>query len=137
MFVHDGFWHIFGNMITLYFFGTFLMRIVGSNKFLLLYFGGGILGNILFILLGPENSVAIGASGAVYAIAGALVVMVPNLKVNIWGILPMPLWLVVIVFFGLFSIIPGIAWQAHLGGIIAGLVAGYFFRKNMRYIYFR
>jgi len=140
MFIHAGFGHILGNMITLYFFGTFLSQLVGRNKFLMLYFGGGILGNILYILLGEPLSIAIGASGAVYAVAGALVVMMPNLKVRLYFILPMPLWVVVLVFFGIWSIpgfMPGIAWQAHLGGLIAGLVAGYFFKKRMRYYYYR
>jgi len=138
LFIHAGFGHILGNMITLYFFGTFLSRLVGQDKFLLVYFGGGILGNILYILLGTPLSIAVGASGAVYALAGALVVMMPNLKVRLYLIIPMPLWVVVLVFFVIWSIpgvIPGIAWQAHLGGLILGCIAGYFFRKQ-RYYFF-
>jgi len=140
MFVHAGFFHLFVNMITLFFFGTFLARLVGQNKFLLLYFGGGILGNIFYILLGEPISIAVGASGAVYAIAGALVVMMPKLRVYLYFIVPMPLWVVVLVFFGIWSIpgfIPGIAWQAHIGGLIFGLIAGYFFRRRMRFYYIR
>ena len=133
MFVHAGFWHLFGNMITLYFFGTSLSRLVGERRFLLVYFGGGILGNILYLLLGPSLSVAVGASGAVYAIAGALVVMMPNLRVLLYFIVPMPLWVVILVFFVFWSFIPGVAWQAHLGGLIFGLVVGYLFRKRLRY----
>ena len=140
MFIHAGFGHILGNMITLYFFGSFLSQLVGRNKFLMLYFGGGILGNILYLLLGEPLSIAVGASGAVYAVAGALVMMMPNLKVRLYFILPMPLWVVVLVFFGLWSIpglMPNVAWQAHLGGLIVGLIAGYFFRKKGRYYYYR
>jgi membrane associated rhomboid family serine protease len=138
MFVHYDIWHIFGNMVTLYFFGRALSQLVGQNKFLLLYFGGGILGNILYILLGPASIPAIGASGAVYAIAGALAVMMPTMRVAIWGILPMPLWLVILLFFVLWSlpnVVPEVAWQAHIGGLAAGLIAGYFFRRRMRYVY--
>jgi membrane associated rhomboid family serine protease len=138
MFIHAGFWHLFGNMVTLYFFGTFLCRLVGNGKFLLVYFVGGVIGNALYLLLGQSLSLAIGASGAVYAIAGALVVMTPNLKVAIWGILPMPLWLVIILFFVLWSlpnVIPGVAWQAHIGGLVAGLIAGFFFRRRTRHVY--
>ena len=137
LFVHSGFWHIFGNMITFYFFGSFLSRLVGQNKLLMLYFGGGILGNILYILLGEPISIAVGASGAVYAIAGALVVMMPNLRVMLYFFIPMPLWVVVLVFMVIFSFIPYVAWQAHLGGLIAGLIAGYFFRRQQRYYYIR
>jgi membrane associated rhomboid family serine protease len=136
LFVHESFWHIFGNMITLYFFGRVLFQIVGQNRFVAVYFIGGILGNALFILLGLHSgSLVIGASGAVYAIAGALVVMMPNLRVLMWFFAPMPLWVVVLVFFVLWSFIPGVAWQAHLGGLATGLVAGYIFRKSGRYYY--
>jgi len=136
MFVHAGFWHLFANMITLFFFGRFLAMLVGENRFLLLYFGGGILGNILYLLLGEPISIAVGASGAVYAIAGALVMMRPRLRVLLYFIIPMPLWLVVLVFFVIFSFLPFIAWQAHLGGLVAGLIAGYFFRRRERSYYF-
>ena len=136
LFIHAGFWHLFGNMITLYFFGTFLSRLVGQNKVLLLYFIGGILGNVIYLLLGDSLSVAIGASGAVYAIAGALVVLMPNMRVSLWFIIPMPLWVVVLVFFVIFSFIPGIAWQVHLGGLAAGLAFGFFFRKKTRFVYY-
>ncbi len=140
MFVHAGFWHFFGNMITLFFFGRVLYQLVGGRWFLLVYFIGGIVGNLLYVWLGEPLSIAIGASGAIYAIAGALVVMMPTMRVAIWGILPMPLWAVVLLFFVLWSIpnfIPGIAWQAHLGGIVIGLAAGYYFRRTMRYLYYR
>ena len=137
MFVHAHFGHIFGNMLVLFFFGRFFAMLMGRNKFLWVYFGGGVLGNIFYILLGPPLSIAVGASGAVYAVAGALVVMMPKLRVYLYFVVPMPLWVVVLVFFVLWSFIPGlgIAWQAHIGGLIAGLVAGYFFRRRGHYYY--
>ncbi|MFC2001696.1 rhomboid family intramembrane serine protease [Chloroflexota bacterium] len=135
MFVHAGFGHFFGNMITLFFFGRALAMLVGDNKFLLVYFIGGILGNILYLLLGAPMSIAVGASGAVYAVAGALVVLMPNSRVHVYFIFPMRLWVVVLVFFVLWSFIPGVAWQAHFGGLIFGLAAGYFFKRKMRFYY--
>jgi len=139
MFVHTGFWHLFGNMITLFFFGRVIYQLVGQNKFLLLYFIGGIAGNLLYVLLGEPLSIAIGASGAVYTIAGALVVIMPRLTVRLYFFIPMPLWVVVLVFFVIWSFIPGlgVAWQAHIGGLIVGLIAGYFFRKKIGHIYYR
>jgi len=137
MFLHDGFWHIFGNMITLYFFGTFLARLIGNGWFLLLYFVGGILGNALYLWLGQPLSLVIGASGAVYAVAGALAVMMPKLPVRLYFIIPVPLWAVVLIFFVLWSFIPGVAWQAHIGGLAAGLIAGFFFRRRIRYAIYR
>ena len=139
MFIHGGFFHIFANMFTLYFFGTFFSRLVGEHKFLLVYFAGGILGNILYILLAPPFSIAVGASGAVFALAGALVLMRPKLRVFVFPIpVPLPLWVavvgafVILSIFGIRHILP-IAWEAHLGGLIFGLVAGYFFRRRERY----
>ena len=138
IFVHGGIGHILGNMLVLFFFGGFLCRLIGVRNFLITYFGGGILGSILFILLASSDSTVIGASGAAYALAGALVVMMPNLRVLVYFIVPMRLWMVILVFFVLWSIpdiIPGVAWQAHLGGLVLGLVAGYFFRRRGRYFF--
>jgi membrane associated rhomboid family serine protease len=140
LFIHGGVWHIFANMITLYFFGSFLCRLIGVKKFLLVYFAGGILGNIVFILLPPSPfSIAIGASGAVFALGGALAVMMPKLRVFVFPIpTPIPLWIAVIggfIILSIFSPLLGIAWQAHLGGLVLGLVAGYIFRRRVRYYY--
>ncbi len=140
MFVHASFWHIFANMLTLYFFGSYFSRLVGRGRFLLVYFAGGIIGNLLFWALAPPNSLAIGASGAVFAIAGGLVVMQPRLPVIIFPIpVPIPLFAVIIGGFLLLSlpISPsGIAWQAHLGGLIVGLIAGFIIRRRERYLLF-
>jgi len=136
LFVHAGLWHIFANMLTLYFFGSYLSRLVGDRRFLITYFGGGILGNILFILLGPLFSIAIGASGAVFALGGALTMMRPRLRVFVFPIpAPIPLWAAVIGGFVILSFIPFVAWQAHLGGLVFGLIIGYFFRKRERYFF--
>jgi membrane associated rhomboid family serine protease len=142
MFIHAGFWHLFGNMVILYFFGTFLVRLIGSNWFLLVFFIGGLAGNALYLWLGTPLSLAMGASGAVYAITAALVVMVPNLRIALWGIVPMPLWVFVVVFLVLFSLpsyigTSDIAWQAHLGGLVVGLIAGFYFRRRIRLDFYR
>jgi membrane associated rhomboid family serine protease len=141
MFTHYDFFHIFANMITLFFFGSFLNRLVGERKFLLVYFGGGILGSLFFILLaGSGSPPAIGASGAVFALGGALAVIAPRLRVIVFPIpAPMPLWMAVVGIFiiltvlPILNILPNIAWEAHLGGFLFGLVAGYFFRGKGRY----
>jgi len=141
MFVHDGFFHLFANMITLFFFGSFLNRLIGSRWLLLVFFGGGILGNIFFVLLGtllnPDSlALAVGASGAVFALGGALAVMQPNLRVFIFPIpAPIPLWIAVIGGFVILSFLPYIAWEAHLGGLLFGLIAGYLFKRRRRYYY--
>ena len=100
MFVHAGLWHFLGNMLMLYFFGSYLLGLVGE------------------------------ASGALYAVMGVMAVMRPRLKVYLWFMIPIDLWIVVVV--GMLIIFPGVAWQAHLGGLVLGLAAGYFFRKRER-----
>jgi membrane associated rhomboid family serine protease len=139
MFTHYDTFHLFANMITLYFFGSFLNRLVGSRKFLLVYFGGGILGSLFFIIL-ASPSTAIGASGAVFALGGAMAVMAPKLRVIIFPIpAPIPLWVAVVGIFVILTVLPmlnvfsNIAWEAHLGGLLFGLVAGYIFKGKGRY----
>jgi len=136
LFVHSGLWHIIANMLTLYFFGSYLSRLIGRSKFLIVYFGGGILGNILFVLLAPPFSIAVGASGAIFALGGVLSVMRPKLRVFIFPIpVAIPLWVAVIGGFLIISLFPHVAWQAHLGGLVFGLIAGYFLKKRQRYFY--
>jgi len=135
LFVHGGFGHIIFNMISLYFLGSFLIRLVGEGNFLKLYFLGGIVGNLLFILLASPFSIGVGASGAVFALGGALVIITPKLPVFIFPLpIPIPLWIAILIFL-LISFLPSIAWQAHLGGLIAGLIAGRFFKRKRRVYY--
>jgi len=132
MFVHANFSHIFFNMLTLYFFGIFCLQLIDSKWFLVVYFIGGIFGNILFLLIGSAYSVVAGASGAIYAIGGVLVMMRPTLRVYLYFLVPMPLWVVIIIGFLLTAFSGGVAWQAHLGGLIVGLIAGFFLRRRER-----
>jgi len=147
VFVHGGFGHILFNMISLYFLGSFLLRAAGERSFLAVFFLGGLAGSFLYFLLGylvlrgliPPTFgdpfiPGIGASGAIFAIGGALAVLVPRVPVFIFFIpVPVPLWVAIIIFF-LFSFLPNIAWQAHLGGLLVGLAAGLILRTR-RQIY--
>ncbi len=149
MFVHGGLWHILANMYMLYFFGSSVYRLVGKGRFLAVYFAGGILGNIFHIflsILGNILSVSflgnpfiavVGASGAVFALGGVLAMMTPKMKVFIFPIpIPFSLWKAVIGGFLILTILSSmfsISWQGHLGGLLLGLGAGYFFKKRARY----
>ena len=136
IFVHGSIWHILFNMISLYFLGSFFIRAAGEKSFLAVFFLGGLAGNILFVILANPFSTGIGASGAIFALGGALAVMVPRVPVFIFFIpVPVPLWVAIIIFFFL-SFLPGIAWQAHIGGLLLGLVAGLIFRRRRRIYYF-
>jgi membrane associated rhomboid family serine protease len=142
MFVHGSIWHILFNMIALYFLGGFLIRAAGERIFLAVFFLGGLVGNIFFALLANPYSTGIGASGGVLALGGALAVMVPRVPVLIIPIpVPMPLWIAILIFFFILIILPMlaggvIAWQAHLGGLLLGLIAGLIFRRRRRIYYF-
>jgi len=137
MFVHGGFTHIIFNMISLYFLGSFFIRAAGERNFLAVFFLGGLAGNILFILLAYPFSIGVGASGGIFALAGALAVIVPRVPVFILFIpIPIPLWIAVIILLALSFLFSGIAWQAHLGGLLLGLVAGLIFKRRRRNYYF-
>ena len=132
LFIHDGIYHILFNMLTLYFFGMYVLALVGETKFFLVYFIGGIVGNVLFMLLAP-NSIAVGASGAIFALGGVLVVLVPRLKVMIFPLpIPMDLWISILISFLLLTFVADVAWQAHLGGLLTGIAAGYIFKRQAR-----
>jgi membrane associated rhomboid family serine protease len=137
MFVHGGFAHILFNMISLYFLGSFFLRAVGERSFLAVFFLGGLAGNVVYVLLAPPYITGIGASGAIFAIGGALAVLVPKVPVYIFFIpIAMPLWLAILIFFLLSFLFSGIAWQAHLGGVLGGVIAGFVLRRRRRIYYF-
>lgn len=136
LFVHGGLWHIAFNMISLYFVGSLIIKLLGEGNFLKVYFAGGILGNIFYYYLGNNATPGFGASGAIFALVGVLVVIMPKLPVYIFFIpKAFPLWAAVIVFV-FFSFIPGISWQAHIGGLTLGLLAGLWFKKKRRAFYY-
>jgi len=142
MFVHGSFWHIIVNMISLYFLGSFMLRAVGEKSFLAIFFLGGLVGNGLYFLFGPQLIPGVGASGGIFALAGALAIMVPRVPVLLFPIpIPIPLWIAILIFFFILVILPmliqtRIAWQAHLGGLCLGLVAGLIYKKRRRIYYF-
>ncbi len=136
MFVHAGFNHILFNMISLYFLGSFLLRLVGEADFLKVYLIGGLAGNALYILLGPSMVPGVGASGAIFAVGGALALMAPKLPVMVFPLpIPVPLWGAMTFFLLISFVMAGIAWQAHLGGFLFGLLAGAFLKRKMRGLY--
>ena len=138
IFMHGNIMHIFFNMLWLYFFGSYIIMLVGHRKFLLVYFVGGIVGGLFYIWLATDPRIpVVGASGAVLALGGLLAVMRPKLKVMILFIpRPLPLWAVVMFSFLIGFLFRGIAWQAHLGGLLVGLAFGYYFRRKQPRIMF-
>jgi membrane associated rhomboid family serine protease len=139
MFVHIDFWGIFGNSLILFFFGRVIYKMVGGWRFVIVYLCGGIAGGLLYLWLGSWM-IVVGAYGAVYALMGAMVVIMPKLQVRFWFILPMPLWVTVLISF-LILTLPSFfietLWQPFVGGLAVGLIAGFIFRRQMRHVIYR
>ncbi len=138
IFIHGGFSHLFMNMLALYFFGTYIERIINEKELIKIYFIGGLTGSLIYVLLAffspftPLNSVVVGASGALFAVGGALAVLKPNLKVIIFPIpVPMPMWIAEALIFFFVSFFPNVAWEGHLGGLIAGILLGLHYKKKV------
>ncbi len=124
MFGHEDFLHILFNMIALFFFGTMLENRVGTTKFLFIYFVSGVLGSVGFMLFSSPFSGALGASGAIYGVIGALVLLEPNVTVYFYFI-PMPMYVVGVIYvlIELFYLgsADSIAHSAHIVGFFGGL----------------
>ena len=126
MFVHGGFSHIFFNMLGLLFFGFTTERAMGSKEFTLMYlvcgFLSGVLSLIFYMIAGLFHVLLIGASGAIYAMLLAYAVIFPRSRIYIWGIIPLPAPVLIIVYAAielgsqLFSVGGGVAHLTHLAG---------------------
>ncbi|MGC9058829.1 MAG: rhomboid family intramembrane serine protease [Candidatus Aenigmatarchaeota archaeon] len=140
IFLHANFSHLFYNMLALFFFGLYLERIVDRKTYFLIFLISGIFGNIFFMLTTfNPNIPAVGASGAIYGIIGALAALRPYAIVYIY-FTPLPLivaaflW-ALISFLGIF-IPSSIAHAAHLSGLLTGYIIGYFLKRKERKRYF-
>jgi len=120
-FLHDGLAHIFVNMLSLYFVGSALEPAIGRVNFAAIYFASlltGSFGALLFTPLAPT----VGASGAIFGIFGALIVIARGRGISIWQS-GLGFWLVLNLVFS-FSF-KGISIGGHLGGLIGGLITGW------------
>jgi len=150
MFMHGGIMHLFVNMLSLFFLGSFLERLIGKKKFIIFYFVSGIIASLFFALFAiqPFNlipgiritpeSFAVGASGAIFGLGGLLAILTPKVPVYLMFIpIPMPLWFGIILMFGLMwfatiAIHLPVGNAAHLGGLIVGLIYGFYLRVHYR-----
>ena len=132
MFLHFGMEHMLNNLLLLFVLGTRLERTVGKSRFLCIYLLGGLAGNLLSLFVEIKTgsfSISAGASGAVYALMGALLfVLLKNKgKVQDLSVRQMAILAACSLYFGLVS--TGINQAAHIGGIVSGfLLAPIFFR---------
>jgi membrane associated rhomboid family serine protease len=120
-FLHDGLLHIAVNMLSLYFVGRVLEPAIGSLNFAVIYFTSLLAGSFGALLFQPQ-AFTVGASGAIFGVFGALIVVAHARGIPIWqsGLAP------VLVLNLVFSVsVSGISIGGHLGGLVAGLIAGW------------
>lgn len=134
MFLHGGILHVAGNMLYLWIFGNNIEDSVGHVKFLLFYLLCGLVAALVQVSFDPASSVPmIGASGAVSGVLGAYLLLFPRARVktlifivvfittvDIPAMLLLTVWFFVQI---VFSHGPGVAWFAHIGGFLFGLVS--------------
>ncbi|MBI3651184.1 MAG: rhomboid family intramembrane serine protease [Acidobacteria bacterium] len=154
MFMHGGLMHIAGNMLFLWVFGDNVEDNFGHIKFVIFYVICGLLASFSQILLEPNSVIpTLGASGAIAGVLGAYLVMFPKNRVHsllplgiIWTMVNVPAWVmiglwIVLQFFSQVAAISshtaqarggGVAYMAHIGGFIGGMVLCFLFRNRER-----
>lgn len=138
MFLHGGFWHVLGNMWSLYIFGDNVEDRLGSLRYLIFYLLCGLVSGMAHLVVNWHSTVpTIGASGAIAGVMGAYFILFPSAKIlTLIPIIIIP-WLVEIpafFFLGLWFVLQfinaagthgamsGIAWWAHIGGFVSGII---------------
>jgi membrane associated rhomboid family serine protease len=146
LFLHAGVMHIFGNMLFLWIFADNIEAIIGNTKFLIFYLLGGLAAHVTHIFFNAGSMIpTVGASGAIAAVMGAYLVMFPRSQIKVLFIV-FPFRVSAYIFLGLWIFSQfqnslgslasntaegsGVAYWAHVGGFIFGIVAGIYFRNN-------
>ena len=137
MFMHGGVFHIAINMFVLLIFAPRVEDVVGRTRFLLLYFASGIFSGIFYLFLtGAESQILmLGASGAVYAVVAAFAILYPKEVIFVY-FMPLPAAVVLVLLvliesvFGVFSLEAGVANWGHVGGLIAGALLMFYWKKK-------
>jgi membrane associated rhomboid family serine protease len=148
MFLHGGWLHIIGNMLFLAVFGDNIEATLGRVGYLFFYLAGGIVASLAQVVANPAAEIpSLGASGAVAAVLGAYAVLFPTSRVRVlvvlffWititrviALLFIGLWFVIQFFNGVAGLgvetaqTGGVAYWAHVGGFLLGVVIGFLFR---------
>ena len=148
MFMHGGWLHLGSNLLFLWIFGDNVEQRFGKVPFLLFYLLSGIVATLAQVYLAPETIIPnLGASGAISGVLGAYLVLFPRNRVHalfFWFIVSVPAflaiggWIVLQVFNGWGAIfnasesLGGVAYGAHIGGFIAGVVLAAFMRVMIK-----
>lgn len=137
MFLHEGFGHFLGNIISLYLFGVIVGDLIGDRRVLPIYLIGGLVGNVLYFVsaqfLPYVGTYALGASGAIMALAGAALILAPDYRVMLFLLGEVRVKYIVLVLVLLDLV--GIANASNTGGHaahIGGFAAGCWFVYQLR-----
>ncbi len=154
MFLHGGWFHLLGNMLYLWIFGDNVEDRLGRGRFLILYLAAGVVGSLAQVWANPlAAEPVIGASGAIAGVLGAYFVSFPRARVltlvpiiffitfiEIPAFIFLFLWFITQWFSGFASLgVPGnmVAWWAHIGGFITGILGIIFLAPARRRAYAR
>ncbi|MEV4507894.1 rhomboid family intramembrane serine protease [Dactylosporangium sp. NPDC049525] len=118
MFLHYGLFHLLMNMWALWVLGRPLEAMLGRSRFLALYLVAGLGGSVVTYLVGSEWALTAGASGAIFGLFAALIIVLRKMRRSVAGIVPVLVLNLVITFS-----VPGISITGHLGGLLFGAIA--------------
>jgi len=122
VFLHAGLLHLMCNMYSLYVIGPQLESFFGKTKFLFIYIGSGIIGNLLSLCFLPDNVVSVGASGAIFGLLGSLIYFGYHYRVYLSGVIKSQIIPLIILNLGIGFVASGINNFAHIGGLIGGIL---------------
>lgn len=152
IFIHGGWAHLIGNMLYLWIFGDNVEDILGRFGYLIFYIAAGLVAGLMQVFVAPSSQVpAIGASGAIAGVLAVYLVLFPTAPVRVLvpffymirivrmpAVIVLGMWFVIQLFNGVMSLgtmsvaTGGVAWFAHIGGFIGGLLVGFVLRLLWR-----
>ncbi|NLY91479.1 MAG: rhomboid family intramembrane serine protease [Firmicutes bacterium] len=124
LFLHAGWEHFLFNSLALFKLGGIVEKIFGPSRFLAIYFAAGLGGTVASVLFRPDT-VAVGASGAIFGLLGALIYFSIRCPQTAKGLFGRSLWVTLGLNLVLSFVIPGIDYMGHLGGLVVGLLCAY------------
>lgn len=153
MFMHAGVAHLLGNMLYLWIFGDNVEDALGHLRYLLFYLAGGFVASFAHILLYPTSTIpTVGASGAIAGVLGAYLLIYPNRRVvtliplgffirlaRIPAVFVLGIWFLLQLFEGTLALgaveVGGVAFWAHIGGFVFGMLFGPLLRQRQPVAY--
>jgi membrane associated rhomboid family serine protease len=150
MFMHAGWMHIIGNMLFFWAFGPEIEDVMGSLRYLIFYLLGGLAATAAQVALSPASTVPnLGASGAIAAVMGVFLITYPHDRIRTvlllgWysritfvpAIVLVGIWFLTQIFDEIGALVQtqsgGVAYMAHIGGFVFGMLLGRFFESRQR-----